>query len=444
MRAATIHKDLANPDYVQWTKFLDSSDEWSVDLIREYEFSEIKRIVRHAYGKTSGYRKVYDSAGIKPENIESAEDFKKIPFVTKEHIRDSLEDFSVDLPNRQYVTTGGSTGIPFGMYRTQTAFAKELASKAHQYYRIGWREGDRQMVMRGIPIENPTGAEFFPEYNELRCSTYQFIPEKMRFYRETAFEYQPEWLRCYPSSGFLFASFLADNGLDFPALKGVLCASEMLYDFQKEKLEDVFGCRVFSHYGHYELSALAGFCEYTDDYHVLPQYGYVELIGENGETVSQPGQTGEIVATSFIMDATPFVRYKTGDLAVFKSWGCERCGRPYQVWEKVVGRRQEMIVSKNGRLISMTMLNMHDDIYDDLQQYQFYQKEPGKVVLRFVPKESCREETLADIKNRLYKKLGDDIDLELQKVEKIMLTKRGKHRTLVQELKSENQALVLE
>ena len=74
MRAATIHKDLANTDYVQWLKFLRSADDWSVDLIRVYEFSEIKRIVRRAYVETSGYRKLFDSVGIKPENIESAED----------------------------------------------------------------------------------------------------------------------------------------------------------------------------------------------------------------------------------------------------------------------------------------------------------------------------------------------------------------------------------
>ena len=83
-----------------------------------------------------------------------------------------------------------------------------------------------------------------------------------------------------------------------------------------------FSTRVFSHYGHYELAVLAGFCEKEDTYHVLPQYGYAELLDSNGKPVTQPGGMGEIVATSFIMHATPIIRYRTRDYAVLKGWQC--------------------------------------------------------------------------------------------------------------------------
>lgn len=433
---SVVHKDLLNPDYVAWTDFLREAESWDRDAIREYELSELRRILQFAHSNTSGYRKRFDDAGFHVEKLTSIEDLSSIPFLTKEMIRDDLEAYSADIPDRFYITTGGSTGIPTGMYRDPISFAKELASKAHQYYRIGWREGDPQIVFRGLQIDSPDSTEFFPEFNELRCSTYEFGTEKMETYRQKAFEFQPEWIRCYPSSGYVFARYLKDSGKPFPPIKGMLCSSEQLYDFQKDLFREVFGpgARIFVHYGHYEMAAIAGFCEYTDDYHVLPQYGFVELLDKNDRQVTTPGEIGEIVATSFIMHATPFIRYRTEDLAVFKGFGCEKCGRPYQIWERIEGRLQELIVTSTGRLISTSMLNMHDDTYDHLKQFQFHQRERGSVIFRFIPKESLTDELRTEAKAKLQSKLGSDIELVLEEVQDIPLTKRGKHRLLIQEL----------
>jgi phenylacetate-CoA ligase len=431
-----IHKDLQNREYVKWSTFLKQADSWNAEEIKKYEFSEIKRVLSHSYANTKGYKDLFNKIGIGASDIKSINDFRKIPFFTKELLRDNLDLFSCNYLNREYITTGGSTGIPTGMYRDPIAFAKELASKAHQYHRIGWREGDRQIVFRGLQIENPDRIQFSAEFNELRCSTYQFTPEQMEVYRQKAFQFQPEWIRCYPSSGYVFARYLLDNKKTFPKIKGLLCSSEQLYDFQKDIFREVFGeeARIFLHYGHYEMSALAGFCEFTDDYHVLPQYGYVELLDKNDNPVTKKGEVGEIVATSFIMNATPFIRYKTQDLAIYKGFGCEKCGRPYQIWEKIEGRLQELILTKTGRIISTSMLNMHDESYEYLEQFQFHQRESGSVIFRFIPKKGCNTEVLQMIKSKMQSKLGNDIELILESVTTIPLTKRGKHRLLIQEL----------
>jgi len=429
-----VHADLQKPVYVAWIEFLRQAESWSRAEIAEHQLREVKRIVRHAYETCPAYREMYDRQAVSPASIREMGDLEKLPFVEKEMIRDRLEDFSTATPQRTYITTGGSTGIPFGMYRDVEAFPKELASKAYQYYRVGWKEGDRQMVLRGIPIDSLERITFVPEYNELRCSSYHLTEEHMEAYRQRAWEYKPEWLRCYPSAGYMFARWLEETGKPFPPLKGILCASENLYDFQKDLLGRVFQARVFSHYGHYELAVLAGFCEYADTYHVLPQYGYAELIGADGAVVREVGQMGEIVATSFIMHATPFIRYRTRDIAVLKGWECPQCGRPYQVWERIEGRLQEFIVTGTGRYISMTAMNFHDDIFDHIQQFQFYQEEKGKVTFCYIPKESCSAAVAEDVRLRLLVKLGDDVALSMQAVEEIPLTQRGKNRFLIQKL----------
>ena len=434
MNSVTTHRDLRNKSYCDWIEFLRSSESWSRLEIETYQLRELQKLVRYAYEHTKGYRELYDSAGIRPDAITSLEEFRKLPTIEKEMIRDRLEDFSVEVAGRKYITTGGSTGIPTGMYRDDVAFARELASKAYQYYRVGWTEGARQIVFRGLQIPTADHTEFVADFNELRCSTYQFGSEWMEVYRQRALDYQPEWIRCYPSSGYVFARYLKDNQKSFPAVKGILCSSEHLYDFQKELFAEVFGARVFIHYGHYEMAVLAGFCEYEDTYHVLPQYGYAELIGRDGQLITQPGDIGEIVGSSFLMYCTPFIRYKTEDLAVLKGWGCNSCGRPYQIWERIEGRLQELVVTPAGRLISTSMLNMHDDFYDHIKQFQFLQREQGKLIFRYIPKPSCNQQLIDGLKARLILKLSDDMQLEMERVTEIPLTKRGKHRLLVQEL----------
>lgn len=427
------HADLDNAEYRSWIRFLRRSEHWSADEIANHQFNELRRIVRFAYENTIGYRRLFEAAGVGPDSLRSPEDLRAFPFIEKETIRDRLEDFSSKKRGRIYITTGGSTGIPFGFYRDKVAFARELASKAYQYYRVGWQEGDRQMVFRGLPIRTKNQTQFFPRFNELRCSSYHLTPEIMETYRTRAFAYRPDWIRCYPSSGCLFAKFLKQTGRPFPRIKGLLCASENLYAYQKQLLQEVFQARVFSHYGHYELATIAGFCEHEDTYHVLPQYGYAELLDRDGRRV-EPGQVGEIVATSFLMTATPFVRYRTRDLARLKSWGCPSCGRPYQIWERIEGRSQEFVLTGTGRLISMTAINMHDDIFDHIKQFQFFQREKGRLVFRYIPKTGCRAEVVEDMRRRLLRKFGDDVALAMKRVREIPSTVRGKHRFLIQEL----------
>lgn len=432
-----VHEDLKNAHYGAWLQFLEESESWTAARIAEYQLEQLKKVVLHSYENCPAYRSIFDRQGIAPADIKSLDDVEKVPFVTKEDLRDRLEEFSCPWPDRKYVTTGGSTGIPFGFYWDDVAFSRELASKAHQYHRIGWQEGDRQLVLRGLPIQTQDHTIYVPEFEELRCSSYHLTPADMETFYLRALEYRPKWLRCYPSSGHIFARFLDERGSKIPSIEGVLCASENLYEFQRELLERVFGEKVFSHYGHYELAVLAGYCERVHAYHVLPQYGYAELLDSYGKRVRTPGGIGEIVATSFLMYATPMIRYRTRDYAVFKSQACAECGRPYEVWDRIEGRLQEFVVTGTGRLISMTAINMHDHTFDCVRQFQFHQEERGRITLNYVPRPECNDSALAFLRSRVLEKLGSDVTLRLRPVQEIPLTARGKHRFLIQELRVE-------
>jgi len=427
-----VHRDLLNPTYAEWRRFLQATESWDLARIRDHELSELRRVVAHAATRTEGYAALYAEHGVSPD-LRDLEDLRRLPTVSKADLRDDLERFTAAGVPAEYVTTGGSSGIPFGFWRNPDAFAKELAAKAHMYSRIGWKEGDPQIVFRDLVVESEDRMVMVEDMCELRCSSYHLTAELIESYRRRAWEYRPRWLKCYPSSGYLLAKQLQLSGAEFPPLDGVLCASENLYDYQRELLAEVFKTRVYSHYGHYELCAIAGFCETEDTYHVLPQYGYAELI-RDGEPVVTPGESGEIVATSFLMTATPFVRYRTGDWATLAGNGCAACGRPHQVWSRIDGREQEFAVTASRRLVSMTAINMHDDVFDGIVQFRFHQKEVGRIAFNFVPRPTFSTEHLTLMKQRLSRKFHDDMEIEMVAVDSIEPSLRGKHTFIKQEL----------
>jgi phenylacetate-CoA ligase len=94
--------------------------------------------------------------------------------------------------------------------------------------------------------------------------------------------------------------------------------------------------------------------------------------------------------------------------------------------ERIVGRSHEIIITATGRHISMTAINMHDDLFDALRQFQFYQEELGRVVLRYVPKRPLSDRVGRTIHDRLMTKLGGDVELTLVAVDEIPRTHAGK------------------
>ncbi|HMW34645.1 MAG TPA: phenylacetate--CoA ligase family protein, partial [bacterium] len=210
------------------------------------------------------------------------------------------------------------------------------------------------------------------------------------------------------------------------------------YPGQRELLENAFQCRIFSWYGLGEMVALAGECEYSHKYHIFPEYGYVELIDANGKIIDSEGTLGEIVGTGFDRDIMPFIRYRTGDFAEYSDEKCS-CGRNYRLLKRVEGRwLQEQIFTKKKNLISVTALNMHTPVFENVAQYQFEQSEIGRLILKLVPKKTFQNSDIADIKSTLTAKLDpSDIELEIKLVDtqQIESGRSGKFRFLIQNIK---------
>ena len=205
---------------------------------------------------------------------------------------------------------------------------------------------------------------------------------------------------------------------------------------QRDFLEQTFGCRIYSWYGHSEKCILAGECEVSQEYHIFPQYGLAEIIDENGRPITEPGIPGRLLGTSFITFAMPFIRYLTDDWAQWAEGDRCQCGRAYKRITKVSGRwNQEVIVGKSGGLIPVAALNLHSAIYTKIQQFQFYQDEPGKAILRIVPSKSYhKDDDERQIMTEFRQKIGHDVKLTVEYVNDIPFTARRKFKFVDQRL----------
>lgn len=421
--------------------FLQESQWWSQQQLEEYQLEQLNRLLHHAYENVPYYRKVFDERGLKPEDIQNFDDLRKLPYLTKEIIQENLPGLiAKNYPRSklQYVTTGGSTGIPLGFYHEKgISDAKEWAFMLTQWKRVGFKNNDRCIVLRGAVVQSASKGKLW-EYDPINkwqiLSSYHMTDETLPKYIAKIRKFKPVFIQAYPSAITILARFIKENKIEpFPTIKAILCGSENLYDWQRNLLEEVFQCRVYSWYGHAEQVVLAGECEKSTHYHIFPEYGIVELIGKDGKPVTQENELGEVVATGLNNFACPLIRYRTMDLAVLANTKCG-CGRNYQLLKKVEGRLQELIVTGTGRLISMTAINMHSDVFDNVRQFQFYQEKKGEVIFNIVRNEAYTDRDTEYIRRELQKKLGVDVDLIIRFVDHIPRTQSGKYRFLIQKL----------
>ncbi len=415
-------------------RFLEQADRWSAQQHAEYQLEQLRRICRIAYWQTHFYREVFDDCGFDPERLEDTAQLLKLPLIDKDTLREHGERMyavAPDAPGVEFTATGGTGGSPLKFLIGTDRSAIEFAYLVHCWARAGYRLTLPQAVIRG-QIVRPDVRGLRHEYDPLLrrhyYSNFHMSDVEMARYLAHIERLGPCFLHVYPSSAATLARYIQRSGRAAPAnIRGTLAGSENVYPAERALVERVIPGRYLSWYGHTEKLVLASECEHSNDYHVFPTYGFFELIDANGRRVCTPGEQGEIVGTGFINRAMPFIRYRTGDYATYVADGCQACGRQHPLIRDIRGHRtHEMLVAADGSTISWTALNMHDDTFEGVRQFQFVQCEPGRATLRVVPAAGFGEQHLQRIRRGMESKLAGRLLFDVQLCESIPLTPRGK------------------
>lgn len=425
--------------FAETWRLIARSQHWSPERLADWQEARLVEMVRHAARNTAFWRERFAALGMAPEDFKRREDLARLPLIGREELRDTLEAMVPEGQDRsllQYASTGGSSGIPVGFYRhTRRTYPTEFAFVVRFRSWAGLTDTSREVMCAGSAGQKDGRRLLWSQdkrRNTLALSSDDLTREHFQWMLPLARAFKPAIFRGYPSAVSAFASLLIEAGEQLP-VRAVITSSETLYDAQRARIEQAFAAPVLDLYGHSERVVAAAQCPAREGHHVFSEYGVLELLDEAGRPVTEEGAVGEVVGTTLLHDYFPLIRYRTGDRAVYTAKRCS-CGLPFPLIGRPDGRLQELLVAADGRRISMTSINRHDDLFVAVDQFQFHQRVAGEAVLKVVPGPRYDASEEARILAALEKHCGPGVTLSVEHVERIEKTRIGKHRFLIQEI----------
>lgn len=414
-------------------------ERYSLEQIRAWQSSELRKLVRSAYHGTDHYRQRWVAGRIDPERITALSDLERLPILEKQEVRENASLLvNRDLPGSQIViNTSGTTGMPLRVICDREALQRNYAHFYRFRERIGIARKARCATFAGRTIVAPDRKKPpFWRYNAVTNSTlfssYHLSEGNIPAYIDKLRRLQPELIDSYPSAVFLLARRLLATRDKSIRPGAIITSSETLLDGQRMDIEQAFGCRVHDQYGSAEMAAFIAQCE-LGTYHVWPTYGIAEVLV--GDRPARPGEAGELVCTGFINNRMPFIRYRTGDWAVQGDGRCA-CGLSYPTIVSIEGRMDDIIVTPDGRQVGRL-----DPVFKGIperviNEAQIAQVARDRVVMRYVPGEAFDAGALDTVQAELEGRLGPLVRVEMKRVGHIPRTSSGKFRAVVSELKS--------
>jgi phenylacetate-CoA ligase len=261
---------------------------------------------------------------------------------------------------------------------------------------------------------------------QLYMSSYHLSPKLIPHYLEAIRKYDVRHIWGYSSS--LYALAQEARRLDGPSLsiKAVITNAEPLFGYQREIIEEAFGCPVRETYGNAETVAAASECEYGH-LHLWPEVGWAEIL-ENDQPVPD-GISGDFVCTGLINADMPLIRYRIGDRVALNagSLACP-CGRSLPRLASLEGRLDDMLYTADGRIVGRL-----DPVFKaslPIRGAQIIQEKLDRVRVRYVPTPEFTPEAGVSIISRLQDRMGK-VDVVLEAVEELHRESGGKFRAVI-------------
>lgn len=403
-----------------------------------YQETQLGKILSYAVNNIPAYRPLLGIV----ERFRPFDAIRDFPLLDKATVQHHLHDYLArdfnTIPHYE-ITTGGTSGNQLRFYVDDHSQAIDMAFAHRCWKRTGYLPLYKRATFRGVNFPNLKPGIFWqlnPIYNEIQFSPFHMSESNMGLYFQRLIDYKPMYLYGYPSAIDTMAEYVLRHGLEgrLPSIKAALLVSEATAKPQRERIESAFHTRVFTLYGHSERVLCGGECEATTHYHQFPDYGYLEIINEDGATCDRDGERGELIGTGFLCRSMPLIRYRTGDYATRLDHRCE-CGRNWDRFTDVLGRwKQDMIIGRNSARISIAALNMHENVFRNVVRYQYYQEEPGVCDIRLMINEKFTAEDRTAIEKAYLQKVGGAVEIRPRVVDNIPLTARGKLKLLVSTL----------
>ena len=321
----------------------------STEQIKALQVERLKATVAHCMNNPI-YKERLEKAGVTPENITSIDDIRRIPFTTKQDLRENYPFGLASVPLRECVrlhSSSGTTGNPTVILHTQ----KDLDEWANQVARNLWMVGLRPDDV----FQNSSGYGMFTgglgfQYGAERLGMLTVPAAAGNSLRQIKFmtDFGTTALHAVPSYVTRLYEVMQEQGVDprkDTKLKVLAIGAEPHSEEQRQRIEKMLGVKAYNSFGMSEMCGPGvGFeCKEQNGLHFWEDYYIVEIVDPETLEPVPDGEIGELILTSINREAMPLLRYRTRDLTRVLGRGCP-CGRNHVRLDRMKGRSDDMMV----------------------------------------------------------------------------------------------------
>jgi len=403
--------------FQEYAKSLDETQWQTREQLEMLQNQKLGKLIKHAYENVPYYRKVFKERNLKPEDIKTKEDLKKLPYLTKEVIRANFKELTAkNIPPGSYVKvrTSGTSGMPMEYLTDKERVVLSRAVQLRQWGWSGFKPGESLGFLTGWVIQPPDKnkkpfwrTNFFE--NITYYSSFHISENTVKDYFKEMVEKETRFLYAWPSSIYALSYLMKKQNLKLP-LKAVFTTAETLLSEQRKLIEEVFECKVLDIYGQIERASRAGECP-QGGYHIDSEYCIIQV--ENREIIST-------ALTDYVM---PLIRYKTGDVGELSGKECG-CGRGLPLLKSIEGRLDDFIVTPEGNLVSSTNFTFMG--LKKIKYIQVFQEEKSSITAKVVKEGDYSKTDEEFMLARMRERLGNTLKIKVEYASEPVRSRGGK------------------
>ena len=427
-----LQEHLKKHDTVRVRRKLEETQWWDADRIESLRIERLRALLIEAGTHVPYYRQLFQKTGFDPAKVASTACLQQLPTLTKADIRaNSQAQQHADARGLVRSTTGGSSGEPLAFFIGAERVSHDVAAKWRATRWFGVDIGDPELVVWGSPIELGAQDRLRQLRDKLMRSTllsaFDMNDANLDRYLRSIRRTRPRMIFGYPYSIAHIARHAQRRGvrLNDLGVKVAFVTSEYLYPHQRDTIGTVFGCPVANGYGGRDAGFIAHECE-AGGMHITAEDIIVETLDASGAPAA-PGQPGEVTVTHLATRDYPFIRYRTGDIAVLDDQRC-RCGRCLPMIREIQGRTNDFLIATDGTPMPCGAFTYLVREIPGVESFKVVQESTTLTRIWLLVGDGFDPSALRRLEKGFRRRLGEGVQIGIECVDHIPAEKSGKFR----------------
>ncbi len=386
--------------------------------LEELQLKRLKQTVQRAYKNIPFYRNKFSELKIKPKDITSLKDIQKLPFTTRENLRENYPFGLLAVEREQVVrlhTSSGTTGKPKAIFFSKKDIDQAAELIARCLIMTGIKKDDvlQNMMTYGLF----TGA-LIMHYGAEKVGVLVIPAGPGHTKRQIALmqDFKTTSLHLTPSYALYLADVMNKEGLDPKRdlfLRRAYLGAEPYSEGTRRKIERFFSIDVYNSYGLSEMNGpgVAFECVEKNGMHLWEDNFIMEIINpETGKEVPE-GEKGELILTTLCREAMPILRYRTRDITMIIPGKC-KCGRTHRRISRIIGRTDDMFIVRGVNIFPQQIEQVLMGVKGVAQNYQIILESYDQMTVRVEISRDLfdgRIEHLMSLQSEITEKLRSEI-----------------------------------